>query len=158
MEDLCSFAVDTLPAKAPSDDVTLLLARTRALGPDQIASWRLPAEPTVAGRARALATRQLKQWGLEYLVESTELIVSELVTNAIRYGNGTIGLRLIRHELLTCEVSDAGNSHPRLRHPRTTDENGRGLLLVSRLSRRWGTRYAADGKVIWAEQQLTPSS
>jgi serine phosphatase RsbU (regulator of sigma subunit)/anti-sigma regulatory factor (Ser/Thr protein kinase) len=157
LEGLCSSAVDTLPAKAPSDDVTLLLARTRVLGPSQVASWPLPDDPAVVSRARALAARQLNQWGLEHLVESTELIVSELVTNAIRYGNGTVGLRLIRHELLTCEVSDAGNSHPRLCRPRTTDENGRGLLLVSRLSHRWGTRYTPNGKLIWAEQQLTPS-
>jgi anti-sigma regulatory factor (Ser/Thr protein kinase) len=157
LEGLCSSAVDTLPAKAPSDDVTLLLARTRVLGPSQVASWPLPDDPAVVSRARALAAHQLNQWGLEHLVESTELIVSELVTNAIRYGNGTVGLRLIRHELLTCEVSDAGNSHPRLCRPRTTDENGRGLLLVSRLSHRWGTRYTPNGKLIWAEQQLTPS-
>ncbi|MFD9655776.1 SpoIIE family protein phosphatase [Streptomyces mirabilis] len=157
LEDLCSSAIDTLPAKAPSDDVTLLLVQTRSLSPSQVASWQLPADPAVVSRARALATRQLTQWGLEHLVESTELIVSELVTNAIRHGNGTIGLRLIRHEVLTCEVSDTSDSHPRLRHPRTTDENGRGLLLVSKLSRRWGSRFTLDGKLIWVEQQLTPS-
>ncbi|MFE4415573.1 SpoIIE family protein phosphatase [Streptomyces sp. NPDC056821] len=158
LEDLCSSAIDTLPAKAPSDDVTLLLARTRSLGPSQVASWQLPDDPAVVSRARTLATRQLNQWGLEHLVESTELIVSELVTNAIRHGTGTIGLRLIRHEVLTCEVSDTCDSHPRLRHPRATDENGRGLFLVSQLTRRWGTRYTPDGKLIWAEQQLTRSS
>ncbi|MGW2938018.1 SpoIIE family protein phosphatase [Streptomyces sp. NPDC001156] len=158
LESLCSSAIDTLPAKAPSDDVTLLLARTRTLGPSQVASWQLPADPAVVSHARALAIRQLNQWGLEQLAESTELIVSELVTNAIRHGTGIIGLRLIRHDVLTCEVSDTSSSYPRLRHPRTTDENGRGLLLVSKLSRRWGTRYTPDGKLIWADQQLTPGS
>ncbi|MGI5144445.1 MULTISPECIES: SpoIIE family protein phosphatase [unclassified Streptomyces] len=165
LEDLCSTVVDALPAKAPSDDVTLLMARTRALGPSQVASWQLPADPTVVSRARALATRQLTQWGLEHLVESTELIVSELVTNAILHGNSnsnsnsnsTIGLRLIRHEVLTCEVSDASSNYPHLRHPCTTDEHGRGMLLVTQLSRRWGTRSTPDGKLIWTEQQLAPS-
>ncbi|MFD3451134.1 SpoIIE family protein phosphatase [Streptomyces sp. NPDC058691] len=156
LEEMCASAVDALPARAPSDDVTLLLARTRSLGPGQAATWRLPADPAVVSHARALATRQLAEWELEHLAESTELIVCELVTNAIRHGSGTIGLRLIRHEALTCEVSDAGNSRPRLRHPRTTEENGRGLLLVSQLSHRWGTRCTPDGKLIWAEQQLTP--
>ncbi|MFI6494919.1 SpoIIE family protein phosphatase [Streptomyces sp. NPDC050564] len=157
LDELSSSVVETLPARAPSDDVTLLLARTRSLGPDQVASWQLPADPAVVSRARALATRRLAQWGLDHLSTSTELIVSELVTNAIRHSDGTIGLRLIQHEALTCEVYDTSNSHPRLRRPRTTDENGRGLALVSHLSRRWGTRNTPGGKLIWAEQQLTPS-
>ncbi|MGW1887932.1 SpoIIE family protein phosphatase [Streptomyces sp. NPDC001970] len=160
LEDLCSSAVDTLSCEATCDDATLLLARTRSLGPNQTASWELPTEPSAVGRARALATDQLNQWQLDHLAGPTELIVSELVTNAILHGNshGTIGLRLIRHEALTCEVTDTSNSHPRLRHPRTTDENGRGLLLVSQLTRRWGTRHTPHGKLIWAEQHLTPST
>jgi serine phosphatase RsbU (regulator of sigma subunit) len=157
LEELCSSAVDTLSAMAPSDDVTLLLARTRSLGPRQVASWQLPPDPAVVSRARALATRQLDQWGLEHLAESTELIVSELVTNAIRHGTGMVGLRLIRDEALTCEVFDTSHSYPRLPHPNTTDENGRGLFIVSQKSHRWGTRPTPDGKLIWTEQQLTPS-
>lgn len=168
LDDLCSSTVDTLRAKPPSDDVTLLLARTRSLSADQVASWQFPSDPAVVSRARTLATRQLTQWGLEHLAESTELIVSELLTNAIIHSNGdcnsdcnsdrTIGLRLIRHEMLTCEVSDATHSHPLVRHPRTTDEHGRGLFLVTQLSRRWGTRHISDGKLIWADQQLPPSA
>ncbi|MFF3639119.1 SpoIIE family protein phosphatase [Streptomyces sp. NPDC002250] len=164
LDDLCSSAVDTLRAKPPSDDVTLLLARTRSLNADQVASWQFRSDPAIVGHARTLATRQLTQWGLEQLAESTELIVSELFTNAIIHGssdcNGdrTIGLRLIRHEMLTCEVSDASNSHPLARHARTTDEHGRGLFLVNQLSRRWGTRHTSDGKIIWADQQLPTSA
>ncbi|MGW1725841.1 SpoIIE family protein phosphatase [Streptomyces sp. NPDC002306] len=156
LDELSASVVDTLAAGAPGDDVTLLLARTRALGPDQVASWRLPATPAVVHDARALATGQLSRWGLDHLAASTELIVSELVTNAIRHSDGTIGLRLIRHEALTCEVHDTSNSHPCPRRPRVTDENGRGLLLVKQLSRRWGTRNTSGGKLIWAEQRLTP--
>ncbi|WP_342030701.1 ATP-binding protein [Streptomyces melanosporofaciens] len=156
--------MDTLRAEPQSDDVTLLLARTRSLSADQVASWRFPSDPAVVSRARTLAVRQLTRWGLENLAESTELIVSELFTNAIIHGNSdsgsdrTIGLRLIRHEVLTCEVSDASHSHPLVRHPRTTDEHGRGLFLVSQLSRRWGTRHIPDGKLIWADQQLPASA
>jgi PAS domain S-box-containing protein len=168
LDDLCSSTVDTLRAKPPSDDVTLLLARTRSLSADQVASWQLPSDPAVVSRARTLAARQLTQWGLEHLVESTELIVSELFTNAIIHGkcdcdgdcssDRTIGLRLIRHEMLTCEVSDASYSHPLVRHPRSTDEHGRGLFLVTQLSRRWGTRHVPDGKIIWADQRLAASA
>ncbi|MFF4693804.1 SpoIIE family protein phosphatase [Streptomyces sp. NPDC001307] len=172
LDDLCSSTVDTLRAKPPSDDVTLLLARTRSLTADQVVSWQFPSDPAVVSRARTLAARQLTQWGLEHLVESTELIVSELFTNAIIHGNGdcngdcnggcssdrTIGLRLIRHEMLTCEVSDTSHSHPLVRHPRSTDEHGRGLFLVTQLSRRWGTRHVPDGKIIWADQRLAASA
>ncbi|MFI6360599.1 SpoIIE family protein phosphatase [Streptomyces sp. NPDC050743] len=155
LDELASAAIDTLSTRTPDDDVTLLLAQTRSLGPDRVAAWQLPEDPAAVGRARSLAAGQLKQWGLEHLVDSTRLIVSELVTNAMCQTSGTIGLRLIRHdEMLTCEVSDASNCHPRLRNPRTTDENGRGLLLVSQLSRRWGTRCTPDGKLIWAELAL----
>jgi serine phosphatase RsbU (regulator of sigma subunit)/anti-sigma regulatory factor (Ser/Thr protein kinase) len=154
LEALCSEAIETLPIQAPADDVTLLLARTRELQPAQVASWDLRNEPAAVRTARNLAARQLSAWGLERLVPAVELIVSELVTNAIRYGEGPSRLRLIQHHVLTCEVSDASASHPRPRHPRALDENGRGLFLVSQLSRRWGTRSATDGKVVWAEQDL----
>jgi signal transduction histidine kinase len=158
LEDLCSRAMKTLPARASADDVTLLLARTRALKPAQVASWDLPNELVTVPTARHLAARQLRQWGLEPLVTPVGSIVSELVTNAIRHGGGPSRLRLIQHRVLTCEVSDTNTGQPRPRHPRTLDEHGRGLYLVARLSRRWGSRSAADGKVVWAEQDLPPTA
>ncbi|MFE4537910.1 SpoIIE family protein phosphatase [Streptomyces scopuliridis] len=156
LEELCSAVVDTLSTQTPFDDATLLLARTRSLSPTQVASWELPNEPVVVSQARALAAGQLAEWGLENLADTTELIVSELVTNAIRYGVAPVTLRLIRHHVLVCEVSDAGDTVPRMRHARATDEGGRGLFVVAQLSRRRGTRYTADGKVVWAEQELKP--
>ncbi|MFF3754854.1 SpoIIE family protein phosphatase [Streptomyces sp. NPDC002018] len=158
LEELCSEVVDSLPTPAPYDDVTLLLARTRILSPSETVSWELPTDPAVVSTARSLAVGQLTEWGLQDLAMTTELIVSELVTNAIRHATGPIGLRLIRHQLLTCEVYDTSNSLPRLRHARTTDEDGRGLFLVAQMSHRRGTRYTADGKTVWAEQELTPVS
>jgi anti-sigma regulatory factor (Ser/Thr protein kinase) len=122
-----------------------------------VVSWDLPTDPAAVSTARTLAVRQLTQWGLEELATATELIVSELVTNAIRHATGPIHLRLIRHQLLTCEVSDTSNSLPRLRHARTTDESGRGLFLIAQLSHRHGTRHTTDGKTVWAEQELTPA-
>jgi PAS domain S-box-containing protein len=154
LEALCSTAVDTLLTRPQSDDVALLLARTRALGAGNVVSWDLPSDPAVVANARSLAVRQLAEWGLDELAMTTELIVSELVTNAIRHGTGPIRLRMIRHEMLICEVADASSTSPRLRHARTTDEGGRGLFLVAQMTRRWGTRYTEGGKLIWAEQDL----
>ncbi|MCX4459201.1 SpoIIE family protein phosphatase [Streptomyces sp. NBC_01340] len=154
LEDLCSHVIETLPTQAPADDVTLLLARTRGLEAAQVASWELPNEPAAVRIARQAAVRQLSEWGLEHLVATVQLIVSELVTNAIRHGGGPICLRLIQHQVLTCEVSDSNTSHPRPRQPHIIDEQGRGLFLVAQLSRRWGSRSATDGKVVWAEQDL----
>ncbi|MCX4647611.1 SpoIIE family protein phosphatase [Streptomyces sp. NBC_01446] len=157
LEDLCSEVMETVPAQAHSDDVTLLLARTIALQPARVASWDLPNERAAVRTARHLAARQLSEWGMGHLMTTVELIVSELVTNAIRHGRGPIRLRLIQHQVLTCEVSDTSTSHPRPQHPRTLDENGRGLFLIARLSRRWGSRCAGDGKIVWAEQDLPPA-
>ncbi|MFF4214432.1 ATP-binding protein [Streptomyces sp. NPDC001796] len=118
------------------------------------ASWDLPNEPVTVTTARRLAARQLREWGLEPLVTPVESIVSELVANAIRHGGGPSRLRLIQHRVLTCEVFDSHTGQPRSRRPHTLDEHGRGLHLVAQLSRRWGSRCATDGKVVWAEQDL----
>ncbi|GGU71504.1 hypothetical protein GCM10010211_41420 [Streptomyces albospinus] len=153
LEEIGENAVAALLTGPPPDDAALLLARTHALGTGQVASWDLPTDPAVVARARALAGRQLSAWRMEPLLFTTELVVSELVTNAIRHGSGPITLRLIRQDAaLICEVFDTGSTAPHLRHARTTDEGGRGLLIVAQLTRRWGTRYTANGKIIWAEQ------
>jgi PAS domain S-box-containing protein len=154
LEELCGSVVDSLLDCPPADDVALLLARTHGLGPERIATWDLPTDPAIVANARSLAVRQLMAWGLEDLGMTTELVVSELVTNAIRHGDGPIRLRLIRQDVLICEVADSSSTSPRLKHARTTDEGGRGLFLVARMTRRWGTRYTQSGKLIWAEQDL----
>ncbi|MYS91642.1 MULTISPECIES: ATP-binding SpoIIE family protein phosphatase [Streptomyces] len=140
-----------LPAGRPHDDAALLLARTRTLGDHQVAAWDVDADPAAVARARSGAIRQLSSWGLGDLDFITELVVSELVTNAIRYGRPPIRLRLIRDQSLLCEVSDAGSTTPHLRRARAFDEGGRGLLLVAQLAERWGTRHARQGKTVWAE-------
>ncbi|MEU4895138.1 SpoIIE family protein phosphatase [Streptomyces sp. NPDC044780] len=142
----------------PRDDIALLLARTRAIPPEHTASWEFPANPTIVADARGATVRQLAAWGLDDLTFTTELIVSELVTNAIRYAGGPVGLRLIRDQVLICEVTDPSNTQPRLRRARWTDEGGRGLFLVAQLTTRWGSRYSRSGKTIWAEQPLPAGS
>ncbi|EMF26127.1 SpoIIE family protein phosphatase [Streptomyces pseudogriseolus] len=152
----CQAVVDALVPAHPEDDVALLMARTRRLAPEQIAAWELPPDPAVVADARRTAQDQLSRWGFdEEQMFTTELLVSELVTNAIRHASGRVRLRLIRERTLVCEVLDGGASAPHLRHPRAMDEGGRGLLLVSQLAERWGTRFVPDGKIIWAEQPLT---
>jgi serine phosphatase RsbU (regulator of sigma subunit) len=158
LEELCTRATETFLDQAPSDDITLLLARTLSLSPTQVASWTLPNDRTAVRSARHMAARQLTEWGLEGLQDPTQLIVSELVTNAVRRSTGPIGLRLVHHHVLTCEVFDTDANSPRLRHATSVDENGRGLFLVAQLSHRWGARPVAGGKVIWAEQDLATAA
>ncbi|MGW4440812.1 SpoIIE family protein phosphatase [Streptomyces sp. NPDC004596] len=152
-EETCRTVLDRLPAR-PSDDVALIVARTRVLGADRVAEWQVPSDPAAVAEVRASVVRQLDGWGLAELSFATELILSELVTNAIRYGRGPIGVRLLRERTLICEVSDGSTTSPHLRYAASTDEGGRGLFLVAQLADRWGTRYTPNGKIIWAEQPL----
>jgi anti-sigma regulatory factor (Ser/Thr protein kinase) len=121
-----------------------------------VATWEVPPDPAQVSALRAAVTGQLDRWGLAELSFTTELVVSELVTNAIRHTSGPAQLRLLRDRALICEVADSSSTSPRLRRARTTDEGGRGLFLVAQLASRWGTRHTRNGKVIWAEQPLPP--
>ncbi|QNP61979.1 SpoIIE family protein phosphatase [Streptomyces genisteinicus] len=144
-------------ADPPDDDAALLLARLAVTPPESVASWEFPADGKVVAEARAQVADRLAAWGLEALAFTTELIVSELVTNAIRYAGGPVGVRLIRDRRLVVEVSDPSQTQPHLRRARLTDEGGRGLFLIAQLTHRWGSRYTAHGKTIWTEQQLPPA-
>ncbi|GGT85579.1 SpoIIE family protein phosphatase [Streptomyces lateritius] len=155
LDDLCDRIVATLLPGPVDDDAALLLVRTRTLDSHEVAAWDLADDPEVVGRARSLATGQVGAWGLDGdLSFTTELVVSELVTNAIRYASGPIQLRLIRDRTLICEVSDTGHTSPHLRRAGSEDEGGRGLFLVAQMTQQWGTRYTATGKTIWAEQPI----
>ncbi|MFF2847923.1 SpoIIE family protein phosphatase [Streptomyces sp. NPDC058001] len=139
----------------PDGDRTLLLTRTRALNTDHVATLTLPPDPAAVADARAWAGARLAAWTLDDLADSTTLVVSELVTNALRYATGPIGIRLIRDDrVLICEVSDSSGSGPHRRRPKATDEGGRGLSIVTRLTQHQGTRYTASGKIVWTEQSL----
>ncbi|MGW5280683.1 SpoIIE family protein phosphatase [Streptomyces collinus] len=151
VEELCDRALSALPPGPQADDATLLLVRTRRLGSGRVADLELPPDPAMVARARTLTERQLESWGMSELAFTAELVVSELVTNGIRYATGPVTLRLIRDRCLLCEVSDNAHTAPHLRRARRDDEGGRGLFLVAQVSQRWGTRYTASGKTIWAE-------
>ncbi|MFF4223656.1 SpoIIE family protein phosphatase [Streptomyces abikoensis] len=153
-EETCRAVVEAVVPEHPSDDIALLVARTHTLDPHRVATWDLPADPALVSTVRAAVARRLAAWGLDEICFDIELLLSELVTNAVRYGSGPIQVRLLYDRTLTCEVSDTSSTAPHLRHAATTDEGGRGLFLVARLSHAWGTRYTAEGKVIWAECAL----
>ncbi|MGW2426023.1 ATP-binding protein [Streptomyces sp. NPDC001709] len=115
--------------------------------------------PQAAAAARTHARHQLILWGVdEETAYTTEMIVSELVTNAIRYGTPPVQIQLIKDRTLTCEVHDGNSLAPRLRHAKTVDEGGRGLFIIAQLAQNWGVRYTLDGKTVWAEQSLSPAT
>jgi serine phosphatase RsbU (regulator of sigma subunit) len=148
--------IDAMRTDRPADDAALMLIRTHALPANRVATWDIPADPAMVARARKLATDQLRTWGLAEAEYTTELVVSELVTNAIRHAAPPIQLRLIRDHTLICEVADASSTAPHLKRSRTLDEDGRGLLLVYGLTHSWGTRQTTTGKTIWCQQALPP--
>ncbi|MFI6210083.1 SpoIIE family protein phosphatase [Streptomyces sp. NPDC051041] len=154
LEDVCDHVLRTLDTHHGEDDIALLMARVQGLPAESVGDWTLPREPRSVGRAREYARGQLLSWDLEPLVDTTELLVSELVTNALRYGEGEIRLRLLLDRTLVCEVWDAGLVQPRRRRARDTDEGGRGLQLVGLLSAAWGSRRTPHGKTVWFELPL----
>ncbi|WP_264483067.1 SpoIIE family protein phosphatase [Streptomyces pinistramenti] len=154
LEDACDHVLSALDTSHGEDDIALLMARVHGLPKDAVGDWNLAPEARSVARARELARDQLTDWGLEALVDTTELLVSELVTNALRHGHGEIRLRLLRDRSLVCEVWDADLAQPRRRRARDTDEGGRGLQLVGLLSSGWGSRRTPRGKTVWFELAL----
>ncbi|KQX71225.1 serine/threonine protein phosphatase [Streptomyces sp. Root1310] len=151
LEALCDEVLDMLGPGDRDDDIALLAARFDGIAPSDVAYWFLEPEDAAPGRARRLARRALSRWGMEDMTDSVELLVSEVVTNAVRYASRPVTLRLLRTDVLRCEVGDDVPQLPRLRQARATDEGGRGLYLVNRLARRWGATRLSTGKVVWFE-------
>ncbi|MFE3325169.1 SpoIIE family protein phosphatase [Streptomyces sp. NPDC059176] len=156
LEALCDDVLDVLGPGDRDDDIALLAARFDGIAPSDVAYWFLEPEDAAPGRARRLARRALARWDLEELADSVELLVSEVVTNAVRYAERPVTLRLLRTDVLRCEVGDDAPQLPRQRRARDTDEGGRGLFLVNRLARRWGATRLSTGKVVWFELPTRP--
>ncbi|MEU8588892.1 SpoIIE family protein phosphatase [Streptomyces sp. NPDC048664] len=158
VHDLCDDILYGLPAAIQDGDVVLVLARTRCFPSDRVATLALDDTPAAVAAAREYTRDRLAAWEVgEETAMNAELIVSELATNALRYGSPPLELRLILDRGLTCEVSDGRDTAPHLRHARTTDEGGRGLFIVAQLAQTWGTRYSPVGKTVWTELALSPS-
>ena len=109
------------------------------------------------GEARTLIREPMKRWGLEDMIPVTELLVSELVTNALRYSPGHVTLRLVGRRRWSARSATPPPRCPGSARP-GDDENGRGLQVVRQLAQRWGARRTATGKVVRCEQPLPASS
>ncbi|MGW9077473.1 SpoIIE family protein phosphatase [Streptomyces kronopolitis] len=158
LEPMCDEVLDMLGPGDRDDDIALLAARFDGIAPSDVAYWYLDPKAQTAGQARRLARRALARWGLDELTDQLELLVSEVVTNAVRYAERPITLRLLRTDVLRCEVGDDVPQLPRLRQARPSDEGGRGLYLVNRMARRWGATRLSMGKVVWFELSMPPGA
>jgi serine phosphatase RsbU (regulator of sigma subunit) len=156
LAQLCTSLTEALmPAdRQCPDDAALLVVQVHATAPDSIATWSLPDNGQAASAARQHVREKLAAWHLDDLTFTTEILASELVANVVRHAKGPAHLRLLRSQSLVCEVFDGSLTTPRIRRTSWTDEDGRGLQLISALSDRWGTRYMTQGKCIWTEQSL----
>ena len=154
MEALAKAALAGVTSDRHRDDVALLIARLARIDSSRQACWTLPGDLTSAREARRLVIEPLERWQLGTFVPITQLLISELVTNAIRYAEGPVTLRLICEDTLVCEVADSSPALPRLRDATGDEEPGRGLQIISRLSHRWGSRRTPAGKVVWCEQRI----
>ncbi|HEX4831508.1 MAG TPA: SpoIIE family protein phosphatase [Trebonia sp.] len=162
LEDLCKATLrEVYEVHHQRDDIAVLIARLRRIPEDNRMIWQLAPDETSARQARMLIRDPMKRWGLEDHIPVTELLVSELVTNAVRYGcksefstGADIEFRLILEGGLICEVSDPSPALPRVLQVDRDAENGRGLHVVSQLSHRWGSRRTLGGKVVWCEQTV----
>jgi len=155
LEELCKLSLDGVYADAKRDDIAVLIARLRRIPEDHRICIPLEPELSTVRLARAAIREPLKRWGLEDLIPVTELLVSELVTNAVKYANGETMLRIILEpDSLVCEVHDTAPALPRVLQVDKDAENGRGLHVVSQLAQRWGARRTPTGKVVWCEQPI----
>ncbi|SHM57682.1 SpoIIE family protein phosphatase [Actinacidiphila paucisporea] len=156
MDDACDTIIRALnPRGGRKDDVALLMARLNGIPREDVAAWELAADPAEVARARSLVRETLREWELADVAETAELLVGEVVTNAVRHAHDRpVGLRLVRADALLVEVSDDDHGVPVLLSAGPEDEGGRGMRIVSRLAREWGTSRSAQGKTVWFEQAL----
>ncbi|MFJ4185171.1 SpoIIE family protein phosphatase [Kitasatospora sp. NPDC089509] len=150
----CDLLLDRLRPDDREDDIALLVARLVGIPSADVATWGFDPEAAEVPRIRRLVLAQMAAWGLESLMQTTELLVSELVTNAIRVARDRVQLQLVRSDKLLVEVSDDDHNLPSMRPADELDESGRGLMLVSALAERWGTARKAVGKVVFFELPL----
>ncbi|MFJ4624184.1 ATP-binding protein [Streptomyces sp. NPDC088812] len=117
-------------------------------------SETLPREPESAGAARRLVRVALAAWELDELADDSSLIVSELVSNAVRHTRcRSIRVTVTRPDTARVRIGvvDRSRAHPEPRQPGAEDESGRGLALVKELAEDWGTDPLPWGKRVWAE-------
>ncbi|WP_435843730.1 SpoIIE family protein phosphatase [Streptomyces fructofermentans] len=153
MDDACDTIIRALNTRGGrKDDVALLMARLNGIEPEDVALWRIGLDPAEVGRARAVVREQLHVWDLPSLADHAELLVGELVTNAVNHSHARpVELRLVRGDTLLCEVDDDDHTLPTLLSAGPLDERGRGMRVVSTLAREWGASRTGSGKTVWFE-------
>ncbi len=154
LEESCDAVLAALVTDGTDDDIAMIMGRVLPVPADRIATLPLNGNGRLPGHARRFTRSTLAAWGLSGLCDFAELLVSELVTNALLHADAPRRLRLFRDRVLTVEVSDAGGQPPQLRTFGEQDEGGRGMFLVGELAHRWGSRQTKEGKVVWAELEL----
>ncbi|HYB46788.1 MAG TPA: ATP-binding protein [Streptosporangiaceae bacterium] len=120
----------------------------------------LPTGDGAVRLARRVTHDVLARWRLTRMEDTAVLLVSELVTNAVRHARDTHAIALdleIGATWLRIEVQDADPRWPKPRTPGRLDESGFGLVLVDALAGNWGVRETATGKAVWAELDTRPS-
>jgi PAS domain S-box-containing protein len=119
--------------------------------PDEVsAEVCLPPRPESVAAARAEVRALLRASGRTDLLETAELLVSEIVTNALLHAGTDIDLALtLGANGLTVEVGDGSSHLPSLRHYAATSGTGRGLLMLEAMVDDWGVLQHAAGKVVW---------
>lgn len=149
---ICAKIIEEVAPRSADDDIALLVARVNRIDPAHVAEWEVPREPSAVAPVRREVAAQLESWMPTGETFAAELILSELLTNAIRYGSEPIRVRLLYDApTLICEVTDGSSTSPHLRYAEVQDEGGRGLFLVAQFAGRWGKRFGPTNKVIWAE-------
>lgn len=120
--------------------------------------FTLPATAAAAGRARETVRGVMTGWGLGDEADTATLLVSELVTNAVRHAGTPLGISLLlTDDCVRVAVTDGvGSVWPHLAEPDLEAEGGRGLWLVDRLARSWGVSTEEDGKAVWFELGTHP--
>lgn len=129
------------------------------------ATCTLSARPESVCTGRDFTRATIRDWGLAALADAGELVVSELVTNALQHGvpsartppsGHMVRLRLLAHApFVMCMVTDPGSEIPVMREPDPAAESGRGLAVVEACCVRWGWHLLDDGgKVVWALLRL----
>ncbi|WP_236653399.1 SpoIIE family protein phosphatase [Streptacidiphilus melanogenes] len=154
LEQSCDAVLEALAAGNSEDDIAVILARVLPRRPDWIAVLELSDDPEVVGQARRFVRRTLAAWQLTGLTDVAQLLVSELVSNALLHAGHPTQLRLIRDRVLSIAVADTDARTPRVRHADADDEGGRGMHLINELAYRWGSRGTADGKLVWLELEI----
>ena len=141
----------------PADDVTLLLARIPD-PPRASAELTLKPEPEQVAAARRFTRHTLTTWGRAELADTVCLLVSELMSNAVRHARQTISLRLHHtdREIIT-EIADDNPIMPAPAVPGPSDEYGRGLALVETLASSWGSLPSDGGKIVWFGIAVSPA-